>query len=263
VTDSRPLLADRLYRSAVGALGSAEHLQVAGLLGEARRTVFDRQAALEVRALLDRNPWAFESNLDAIRPPSSPEWYEWPLETRAGHGGGDSAVTGCLVVPHPQEYGTIVVVTGWDDGSGMARHAYAVAIIDLAHLYEHAFAARTRFSRTPDESLERMMASVSVYMPNGFGDEIDIMTDGSREAREAAMRDATAEVPFLLALIVALGSKGGFVRACGEGAEHVSLAPPLKPGLAAAAAAWLTRRPVPAFSRRVRNGAVELSWSRA
>src|SRR5690606_9107398 len=63
------LLADRLYRAAAGALGSGEHLQVAGLLAEARRTVFDREAALEVRSLLDRDPWAFESNLDAIDPP--------------------------------------------------------------------------------------------------------------------------------------------------------------------------------------------------
>lgn len=256
------LLADRLYRAAAGALGSGEHLQIAGLLREARRTVVDRQAALELRKLLDNDPWAIEANLDAILPPETPEWFEWPLETRAGHGGGGSAVTGCLLAPHPQEPGTAIVVTGWEDGTGIARHAYAVAMIDIGHLYEHAYAARTRFSRTPDESLERMMASVSVYMPQGFGDEIDILTDGSPQAREAAMRDATAEIPFLLALIVTRHSKGGFVSSEENGAVRLSLAPPIKPGLLACATAWLARRPVPSISRRVRGGTVELSWLR-
>lgn len=258
------ILADRLYRSIVGMLGSDEHLQIAGLLSRATRIVVEREAALTVRDHLDRNPWAFECNLDVIRPPEGPEWIEWPIPTRSGHG-GEEATTGCLLVPHPEERGVAMVVTGWDREGAPARHALAVASLDLEQLYELAWNARNRFSRTPDESLERIMSCISVTMPEGFRDEISIVIDDQTEATEAieaAMRDATSEVPFALALAIAIRSKGGLSLSEGDGHTVASLAAPMKQGLLSRTAAKLTGKPEGRFARKVRDGMAEVTWYR-
>lgn len=250
-------LAGRLYRASSARLGADEHLQVAGLLRAARQIRVDRVAAAAIRDWVDGNPWAVECNLDAVSLPDGPVWLEWPLETRSGHGGGEGASTGCLVAPNPDHPGLLAFVTGWDTGDGQARHAFAVAVADLQGLYDLAWGARTRFSRTPAESLARMMSSVSVSMPEGFADEVDILTDGSVDAREAAMRDATAEVPMVLALLVAMGRPGGMaLHRDGDGVEAASLSPaPRRSALSRLAAMLPGRRPS-AFTRRVRRGAV-------
>lgn len=263
---SGELLADRLYRSVAGAIGSGEHLQIAGLLREATRTVIDRDAASEVRKWLDGDPWAFECNLDVLTPPLSPEWIEWPLETRSGHGGGDEAVTGCLVAPHPDDPGLVTFVTGWASAPGPARHSYAVAMADLGHLYELAWGARQKFSRVPEESIERIMSCVTVSMPRGFEDEIGILVDGfpgaAETAMKAAMRDATAEIPFVMALVVAMRSRGGLLVSNEDGHCRASLREPLKRSAASRAAAWLIGRNPAGFSRKLRRGIAEVSWYR-
>lgn len=258
-----PILADRLYRSTVGMLGSGEHLQIAGLLREASRTVICKEAALDLRAMLDADPWSIECNLDAILPPERAAWYEWPLGTRSGHGGGDQAVTGCLVAPHPEAEGVMTIVTGWQAGNGPARHAFAVSMVDLGQMYGLAWGARNRFSQSPDESIERIMSCVATHMPEGFADEVGILTDGSAEAVEAAMRDATSEIPFLLALLVAMRSNGGLAVSQNEGHGVASFSPPLRRGPLARAARKMLGRPSTGFKRHVRRGTLRLSLYRA
>jgi len=202
------MLADRLYQASVTRLGSEEHLQIAGFLREADRTVIAKDAALAVRDFVYEDPWQVECNLDLVERPTGPVWYEWPLETKAGHGGGDGATTGCLVLPYPGDEEAMAVVTGWDNG-GNPRHSFAVALIDTALLANLAWGARNLYSDEREDSLARMMSVVTAGMPHGFSDEISILTDGDKDAVDAAMRDATAEMPFLMAMFVFLKAEGG------------------------------------------------------
>ena len=252
-----PSLADSLYRAVATRMGADEHLQVAGLLKEARKIKVGRPAAEAVRAWVDADPWAVECNLDSIVPPSRPLWLEWPLVTRSGHGGGEDAVTGCLVAPNPEHPGLLALVTGWETGDGQARHAFAVAVTDLQGLYDLSWGARNRFSRTPDESLERMMSSVSVSFPGGFADEIDILTDGSAEAREGMMRDATSEIPMVFGLLVALDRRGGLsLSLMDDGTEEAGLSPAPPVGFMSRMASRIAgTKPAP-FTRKVKKGEV-------
>lgn len=249
-------LAGSLYKATAARTGAAEHLQVAGLLKEARRISVDREAASAIRDWVDSNPWAVEANLDAIAVPEGPLWLEWPLPTRAGHGGGEAARTGCLVAPNPEHQGLLAFVTGWDTGDGQGRHAFGVAVADLQGLYDLAWNARTRFSKAPAESLARMMSSVSASMPEGFADEIDILTEGSTEAREGILRDATSEMPMVLALLVAMGRPGGLALSAAESGEAATLSPAPGPGRLERLANLLFRRERPPFIRKVRKGKI-------
>ena len=246
----RSLLADRLYRFCCDAIGAPEHLQIAEFLSASDKFVVDRRSATAVRTLLYTAPWRIEENLDMLRRPDRPLWYEWPLPTRAGHGGGDLAVTGCLVVPHPDIDTVLTFVTAWVAKKRIARHSYGSGIVDLHELSVLSFDARTsvpggRYDGTPGQashrgeladlvpeaadSIERMMERIAVAVPLGFQDEIAIMFNRSEGAMEGAMRDSTAEVPFVLALMLAHLARGGLAATERDGYYDLSFGPPAAP----------------------------------
>lgn len=257
------MLADKVQRFARDAIGAPEHAQIAELLGEARRHRIGKPAALEIRRRLYADPATFERNLDAVVRPSGPEWYEWPLETRAGHGGGDRAVTGCLVLPHPDVESVVTFVTGWVGAKAIARHSYGTAMVDLNDLQKHAYEAREFYSSTPVESVERMMEQIGVAVPLGFQDEIAIMFDRSESAMEAVMRDASSEIPFMLAVLVAMRCEGGLEARRTERCDELSFGTAARPGVRQRIADAVSGRR--SFIRRstARDGSFSLRWESA
>lgn len=222
-------LAEMLYTSSMKNFGSDEHLQISGLLNDAQKNVIDLDAAIEIRHFLNRNPLVIEQSLHFIERPTSPVWYEWGLETRSGHGGNEHVKTGCLVVPHDFDEHLMLVVTGWSEDGISARHAFAVALFDTETLALLAKSARGRsHSHSSNEaSLSRIMSHINVTMPSGFGDEIDILTDNDPFAKERSYRDATAEIPFLLAIMILEKTRGGLTSKIDKNMTRKSLSPPI------------------------------------
>lgn len=199
------LLAESLQQSALSVMGAPDHLEIANLVSEAERNVLSDRARDRIGLVRDTAVWSVEHNLDTLTVPEKPFWVEWsgrPKFLPEGEGR-----TGFLVAANTNFENVISIITAWDDGNG-ARHAYAVASIDLEQVYIHAYEARRFYSRVQSESLERIMSVVSVTMPEGFSQELSILTDGDSRVNEAAMRDATAELPFILAVIQCLSSPG-------------------------------------------------------
>ncbi|WP_327210994.1 hypothetical protein [Rhizobium leguminosarum] len=260
-TAARGMLADKVQRFARDAIGAPEHAQIAELVGSAKRHRLSREAALAIRRKLYDDPATFERNLDVLTRPEGPEWYEWPLETRAGHGGGDRAVTGCLVLPHPDAETVLTFVTGWVGDKAIARHSYGTAMVDVGDLAKHAFEAREFYSSTPGESVERVMEQIGVAVPLGFQDEIAIMFDRSEAAMEAVLRDASSEIPYMLAVLVTMRCEGGLVGNEGQGCTELTFGPTREPGIGRRIGDVLRggRRP---FIRRIkaRDGTTTLRW---
>lgn len=205
------LLADLLYESSMKNFGSDEHIQIAGLLKEASKNVIQKNAAAEIRNFLNNDPISIERNLHLIERPQSPVWYEWDLETRSGHGGGEHAKTGCLVTPHPFDPGLMLAVTGWSTNGLDARHAFAVALFDTDSMRQASEFAKKQHNTSSIRSLTRIMSYIEVTMPPGFSDEIAILSDNDPLAHEKSYRDATAEIPFLFSLMVMEKVKGGLI----------------------------------------------------
>src|SRR5690606_32798181 len=174
----------------------------------------------EIRNFLNTNPISIERGLNLIERPKTPIWYEWGLETRAGHGGNEHAKTGCLVTPHPFDESLMLAVTGWSTNGLDARHAFAVALFDTDTLAHAAAFARGRRGTSAAASLTRIMSYIEVTMPPGFDDEIDILTDGDPFAKERSYRDATAEIPFLWSIMLLERANGGLCGSEKDGIVH-------------------------------------------
>lgn len=227
---SENLLADMLYKSSMKNFGSDEHMQIAGLLKDSKKNVIDTQSAIEIRHLLNNDPHAIERGLNFIQRPKSPVWYEWGLETRSGHGGNQHVKTGCLITPHEFDENLMLAVTGWSTDGVDARHAFAVALFDTETMTQVAKIARSRKNSSANASLSRIMSCIEVTMPPGFNDEIDILTGSDPFAKERTYRDATAEIPFLLAIMLLEQSKGGLSGTQTENVTHQALSPSPKKG---------------------------------
>lgn len=226
-------LHEYLYKSTVSNLGSDEHLQIAGELANARKVLVDTEAAAKIRYLLDRDPWQFEKHFDVLERPSEPVWYEWGIKTRSGHGGTDEAKTGCLIIPHPASDDLLLIITGWSSGEpGQARHAYGVALVGVSHFHEIARKAKFTIQRNRETSLARILDGIEITMPSGFHDEISILSDNDPNAIEAALRDAAAEVPYLLAILISLKCDGGIKEeVSSDGEIHAKLCNPAERSL--------------------------------
>lgn len=244
-------LSGRIYANAVSSLGAGERLQVAGLVRDAHKVSVDRAAIETLSSAVSSDPWAFECNLDTIPPAVGPVWYEWA--DAEGH-------EGMLITPVPGTPGTVVFLH-CRDAQGTAVHPNAVAAFDLERLYEHAWWARTRFSTTKDESLERMMGCVVASVPEGFAAELKMLEAGPG-SEEREMRAATAAFPLLLALLVAHAGKGWFDSAWKDGGEKLTLAPPRRKRAWRRLADLFTPRSHPSFLRCVEDGRARATWYR-
>jgi hypothetical protein len=208
--ESARLLSARLNEALFRRAGSDQHIEIAGYLREAEKTVLDPTAADAVRKLRDEATWTVESNLDLVKWPGGPVWYEMPGYIMNLQEGEDPRM-GFLVLPHPQGGGIYMVVTAFSTASIEPRHCFAMSLIDAGALAENAYFARRYYSHAQDESLERLMGHIGVSISDDFRDELMITEDGREEVIEAVMRDATADIPLLLALMVAEASENGFV----------------------------------------------------
>jgi len=261
MSTSRSLLADKVYRFCCDAIGAPEHLQIAEHLVSARKHVLTAAAAGKIRHALDRSPWVFEQNLDQIVRPSEPQWFEWPLPTRAGHGGGDGAVTGCLVIPHPDVETVMTMITAWVGEKRIARHSYGSAMVELTDLQSASYYARNGYSEVADESIERMMGQIGIAVPLGFQDEVAIMFNRSEGAMEGILRDSSAEIPFVLAIMLAMRASGGLSASKGENALELDFGTPSHPGMAERVAMKLAgKREMPLNRSIGLMGGVSLRW---
>lgn len=223
---TRGPLSRNLYESLFKRVGSDQHVEIAGYLRDAVKTVFDETAAVAVRGLWEKAPWTVESNLDFVDWPSEPSWYEMPGYLR-NVTAGDSPKMGFLVLPHPEGGGHYMVVTAFETSSIEPRHCFAVALIDAVALAENAVKARRFYSKTNDESVERIMSLIGVSISPDFRDELLITEDEREEVIEAVMRDATADIPLLLTLMAARAAENGLMTDLNEeGGRIVSLPKP-------------------------------------
>jgi hypothetical protein len=217
-------LAEALTANLFQRLGSGQHLEIAGYIREASKTTFSADAAAAVRKLWADTPWTVESNLDLVKWPATPTWYEAPGNPD-GVLGGEDPLIGYLMLPHPDEEGLYMVVTAIQSSTIAARHCYAVAMLDVAALTDNAIRARHYYSKTPSESVERIMMQIGVSISDDFKDELMITEDGREEVLEAAMRDATAEIPILLSILAVEGAENGLLIDFSETSSTVAALP--------------------------------------
>lgn len=263
VSDGEELLAEKVYRFAFAAIGAPEHLEIADNISKAVRYRLTLRSSVILRDALDRFPWAFEQNVDLIERPGSPLWLEWPLPTRAGHGGGEKAVTGALLLSHPDVDTVITAVTAWVGEKRIARHSYGVAMVDVGDLSQHAFDARRYYSHDAHESIERIMGQIGLAVPLGFQDEVAIMFDRSEGAMEGILRDSSGEIPFVLAILLAMQAEGGLIQTACDGFTLLDFGQPLRATLIDEVMDKLMRRPRQPLRRKVRGRErhhVSLRW---
>jgi hypothetical protein len=217
-------LSESLCANLFQRIGSGQHIEIAGYIRDAGKVVFSEHAATALRRLWKDFPWTVESNLDMVTWPGEPTWYEVP-----GYLGniadGEEPVVGFLVLPHPEEPGLYMVATAFQSSTVAARHCYAMALLDVAALTDNAMRARRFYSKTATESAERIMMQIGVSISDDFRDELMITEDGKEEIIEAAMRDATAEIPVLLTLLATEASDNGFLLDLGESTSKVTSLP--------------------------------------
>lgn len=217
------VLSDALCANLFQRIGSGQHLELAGFIREARKVEFSAGASEAVRKLWKNSPWTVESNLDLVIWPGVPTWYELPGQVDSPL--GVESTVAFLLLPHPEEDGLYMVVTAVRSATVDARHCFAVALLDVASLSDNAVKARRFYSRTAEESVERVMMEIGVSISDDFRDELMITEDGREEVVEAAMRDATAEVPILLTILAAESASNGFLLDMGETASSVDNTP--------------------------------------
>lgn len=217
-------LSETLCANLFQRLGSGQHIEIAGYIRDAEKVVFSGSAAAALRGLWNESPWTVESNLDMVTWPGVPTWYEVP-----GYLGniadGEEPVVGFLMLPHPEEAGLYMVATAFQSSTVAARHCYAMALLDVASLTDNAIRARHFYSRVPSESVARIMSQIGVSISDDFRDELMITEDGREEVIEAAMRDATAEIPVLLSLLAAEAAENGLLLDLGDSTSTVTALP--------------------------------------
>jgi hypothetical protein len=208
--NAQPPLHQALSDNLFNKLGSSQHLEIAGYLRSAKKIYVDSSARAAAAQTWDESPWTIESNIDQIVWPSEPTWYEMPGYLRSIEG-GDNPQVGFLVMRHPSFYNLIMIITGYSTSEIVANHCYATAIIDLDAMNESAFRARRFYSHARAESMERVMSNIGVTLSPDFEDELMLTYDDNRDVVDAVMRDASADIPLLLSLLVARQSANGFI----------------------------------------------------
>ncbi|TLX16943.1 hypothetical protein [Rhizobium sp. MHM7A] len=203
-------LYEALYRACIDNPWSPDHKQIAGLLLGADRVVVDEQLAIDIDDEVERHPWSVESNTDLINWPEKPLWIEWPLAATIIKESGIGASTGILICPHPDFQEVLMAISGWrKDGDADANHSYAAAFIDKDKLRYSATVARSiGMNRTPAKSLRRLLDSIGVTISQDFQDELLLKFKDDDAVIGEALKSATGEIPFTLALLMLRSSDG-------------------------------------------------------
>lgn len=203
-------LYEALYRACIDNPWSPDHKQIAGLLLGADRLVVDEQLAIDIDDEVERHPWSVESNTDLIDWPEKPLWIEWPLAATILDKTGVGASTGILICPHPDFPEVLMAISGWrNDGEADANHSYAAAFIDKSKMRYSASVARSiGMNRTPAKSLRRLLDSVGVTISQDFQDELLLKFKDDDAVIGEALKSATGEIPFALAVLLLRSSDG-------------------------------------------------------
>ena len=256
-------LSHRLYTALFQRLGSDQHLEIAEFIKRSKKITLDAKIGQNLRDVVNNNPWTVESNLDSALWPDEPTWYEVDIPSRLGRDDSNSK-TGFLVLPHPSGPGSYMVLTAFEAGDASARHCFAMSFINTQDVNENAYLARERYSKTPDESIERLMSVFGVSITNEFKEELLIIQDGDEAIIEAALRDAALEMPLLMAILVALNTKNGLIQQITQGATSdinlVSAPLPIRKRIGTFLDK-LNRRQSSGFIRKIKpKGGAELAW---
>lgn len=203
-------LYEALYRACIDNPWSPDHKQIAGLLLGSDRIVVDTQLAIDIDDEVERDPWSVESNTDLIDWPENPLWIEWPLAATIITKSGVGASTGVLFCPHPDFPDVVMAISGWrTDEDADANHSYAAALIDKEKLRYSASVARSiGMSRKPAKSLRRLLDSVGVTITQDFQDELLLKFKDDDAVIGEALKSATGEIPFALAVLMLRSSNG-------------------------------------------------------
>ena len=200
--------------------GAPEHTQIASYMREADAYRLSRATTAQLADVLAHNLTSVEQNIDLIRPRSQFTWIEYPDYARRPAnavpltGASHPVYVGALICIDGENQDRMIILTGWDFPDGSVRHSYAAASLSFTGMSHLAWGARTRFSRSNDESLQRLLDQAHIYVPPGLAEEIHILEqhdnpDHVEDAVEGRLRtarmDVASEVPFLLAALLAVG----------------------------------------------------------
>jgi hypothetical protein len=203
-------LHEALYRACIDNPWSPDHKQIAGLLLTAERFIIDEQLAIDIDDEVERSPWNVESNTDLIDWPETPMWIEWPLAATIINEPGIGAATGVLICPHPDFPEVLMAISAWrKDGDADANHSYAAAFLDKDKLRFTATVARSiGTSRAPTKSLQRLLDNIGVTISRDFQDELLLKFKDDDMVIAEALKSATGEIPFALAVLILRATDG-------------------------------------------------------
>lgn len=203
-------LYEALYRACIDNPWSPDHKQVAGLLLQADRIVVDEELAIDIDNEVEKNPWSVESNTDLIDWPKKPLWIEWPLAATIMDEPEIGAATGVLICPHPDFPEVLMAISAWRKNEDEdANHSYAAALIDKDKLRFTATVARSiGTSREPGKSLRRLLDSIGVTISQDFQDELLLKFKDDDAVIGEALKSATGEIPFALAVLMLQATDG-------------------------------------------------------
>lgn len=231
-------LGERLSLEASRLRGAPEHTQIAQLLNDADTYRLTDQTTAALTDVLRHHTSTIEQNIDLIRPTNPVTWIEYcdiprrHRETAPLAGAVHPVTVGALICVDNENPDRLVVVTGWDFADGTVRHSYAAASVSLNDMANLAWAARTRLSRNPEDSIQRLLDQATVFIPPGLAEEISVLEgidhpedpETAIAARHKAVTfDIASEMPFVLAALLAINSKATVVRQAEEGPAEVEL----------------------------------------
>lgn len=248
-------LASRLRTACINAFDSGEHMQIAGLIKQARIHVVEDAVAWSAQNAVTEHLWSVERNLDLISLPDNPVWFEWPLPTRNGRScsGRGNERTGCLIARHPLDSQLHMIISAWELDQG-PMHAYGIALIAESDLINLARQSKG-LARSHEESMTRIMSMIATFVPTAFQEEMRILS-GGLDQTESAMRDATADIPYLLTLLLLCRAAGGAIFKMDEnGVVLTSMGERYKPDTLAKIRSRITRSPKSGFVRVRRHSA--------
>lgn len=198
---------------------SPEHDQIARLARQAVKFKLDDTVTQVLAEASTRYPNSIERNLDCLSVNHDSIWIEWREALRSREnatleGNIQPEWSGLLINRHPDNMDIVSAIAVWTTHtSARATHSPAIMSLSLTDLHNLSVGARRFYGRGVIESKARIMDHVFARTPEGFRDEIAILSgeDKIREFDEAAKRNVTAEAIFMLASLLFLESNASLV----------------------------------------------------
>lgn len=219
-------LAHSLFRACMDNPWAADHKQIAGAILRAEKYIFEFECADIIATRFEEEPWKTEARIREIKWPRTPIWIEWPLPAGIVKVVGQGAVTGALIIPHPDFEDVIVVVTSWrESAEAEAKHSYATAILSKETLSKKIKLPVVKSDDERFRSHQRILENIGVIISDDLQDELLLKFSGDAEVIGEAKKSATGEIPLLFALMVYISNNKNAITK-GEGDwSNVSLKP--------------------------------------